>query len=59
MGRLGTERVGKRGDLMLCNSDEIHLRMNGCNRTEQIRDCLGMAVLFFAYLKMFIAYVVH
>ncbi len=31
-GQLGAERVGKRGDGTLC-SDEIHLRMNGRNRT--------------------------
>ncbi len=55
-GRLGTERVGKRGDGTGCGV-EIHLRMNGFNRTEQIRACLGTVVLFFAYHKMLIVVV--
>jgi hypothetical protein len=43
-GRDGTERVGMRGDGTGC-SDEIHLRMNGCIRTEKIKDCPGTVVL--------------
>jgi hypothetical protein len=44
MGRLGTERVGKRGDATGC-SDERHLRNEWMQRTEHIRVCLGTVVL--------------